>query len=51
MISRNLPIAALLVAGILAFAWGSSRLVSGPVNAIASKIQAHNASMQIVGAE
>lgn len=51
MISRNLPIAALLVAGILAFAWGSSRLVSGPVNALAHAIEQSKRSSQIVGAE
>jgi hypothetical protein len=48
---RNLPLAVLLVAGIIAFAWGASRIMTGSVNQLAQAIEQSKRSSQIVGAE
>lgn len=43
--------AAFLMAGVLLFAFGASRMLSQPVGSIAIKIQARSDALQMVGAE
>jgi len=36
---RNLPLAVLLMAGIMAFSYGAARMISGPVGSVAKVFQ------------
>lgn len=38
--ARNLPLAALLMAGIVAFSYGAARAISGPVEQVAKLMHA-----------